>query len=620
MAVPAPVMSSRYGVYRYALTRYNYHGIETQAEYLNLPAWERHHGGVYVDSPVTGTGLSGLPSRNPGAGIVPGSGPGVGGAGTSTGSGSNGSAGGTAKVPETFGGAQTNMNLTAGTTTFYTIEVYDAIARSVKNTVAGWFNGMLETKLQQASILTFQVLGDNSDLSDIQDTDYRIFLRDRWGFMLGNFRFSKIERIRKGSEFIAQITAIDSMAQLAQEVIEDYETTNPDTGKRAALPVGQIVADLLELQAGSTNKIRSFVDEGINFQEVHITFKKMTILDCFIKLQQRLEKRYRGAFYMSSQNKFTWLKRIGVQGQTFNSTDVIKNDNYTIDQTDLITRIYLYGEGQTEDTRLDLQDAGLANNYLDRNTGTYGVRSAIKIDNRVKDPETLLRMAKRILDDKSEPNIKLTIDLTDLSKAVGTRFAAFSDVFIGSEVTILDSQQGINKRLDTFAIDYSLDNPLPLRFEVGRRAENIDQILSDMLSQQNPPFDINGDDGTDSDLYPNIVRGGYTGDENDPDHGDYIPGFEFRDGDVKMVTNDRWVYTNGNWKLSVPLYTAATFATLQSDSTVEAYAMGYDEADSTYYKRDSTNTSWEPISGSGTYNSDTNTWELSANWASWTGA
>ena len=155
----------------------------------------------------------------------------------------------------------------------------------------------------------------------------------------------------------------------------------------------------------------------------------------------------------------------------------------------MATRVYLFGALKTTDTFTSLTDAGQANDYIEANTATYGVRSARRTDNRIKYPETLLAAAQRILAETSVPYYEVEVDTVDLVKADGDYGAV--DLWPGSEYRIdYDTASPLSGvYLTAQSVTYDLSNPLATGIKLANRARRLSDIFDRILGQLNPTVD-----------------------------------------------------------------------------------------------------------------------------------
>jgi hypothetical protein len=149
----------------------------------------------------------------------------------------------------------------------------------------------------------------------------------------------------------------------------------------------------------------------------------------------------------------------------------------------------------------------VANDYIQANTATYGVRSARRTDSRIKYPETLLAAAQRILAETSVPVYEVEVDTVDLVKADGDYGAV--DLWPGSEYLIDDDTASplAGVYLTAQSVTYDLTNPLATNIKLANRARRLSDIFDRILGQLNPTIEEetlleNWEDEADGDPYP----------------------------------------------------------------------------------------------------------------------
>ena len=91
-----------------------------------------------------------------------------------------------------------------------------------------------------------------------------------------------------------------------------------------------------------------------------------------------------GYYRVNADRTLDWKTAIGEdKGQQFRYRKNLKGILKTEDYSDLVTRVYYYGQGQGS-ARLTLIDAGHPTEYLDSDTqGTYGIVSRVITDESV---------------------------------------------------------------------------------------------------------------------------------------------------------------------------------------------------------------------------------------------
>jgi len=554
---------------------------ETQDDLLSLPYWERPLGGT----------IGGRGKGKPG------------GVGDNAPEDNDTSA--TIRLPQVVGGTPEDLAVDVDRTVSYTIEIFRSFSFVAK--VTEWTAGRLRMEIDKPSELQFSVAGNSSLAASLEPPNV-IHLKDRWGFVMGVFHIKRRVKRRDGDAYFVDVFAQDGLVQMAREPIATYNTgydeqqtmamagvTDPlgnndgwvriPKKKRVADIIGDLLSEQVQSPAIGFGKIsRSIADFEVAFS-VDVT----TLLDAVQKLQAALPKQLAGHQYYDAKNRFNWTSSVGTRGESIELGKGLQGITHEADWDEVITRLYLYGEGSDHRTRVKLTDRGAdsAYEYVTASTsGAYGVLPRIKVLNNVKHPATLLNIANRTIEEFKDPQLSLTINAIDLSRTDTAGFESINDFYVGSEYRVIDSDQSLDLTVRVQSIEHDLENPLPVTIQLDNRRKSFSDYIKFIIDQMNPPVDVN-DDGT---RYPNIKRTFY-GDETDSTSANYIPGLVYRDGDqrtealgVSVRRKQRWVqqgiYYNGLAKSSLP-----------DDENIEKYAMARTD-DARLYKRNEDNDGW----------------------------
>ena len=382
---------------------------------------------------------------------------------------------------------------------------------SLLNTITQYFDGHLRQRLDVASTLNFSVVGTHAAVSNLVFPN-RIWLRDRWGMLIEKFLISQYKKRRQGDGIFLDVTCEGAIAALGIEPVKSYNTgfigsegtisspgTDPGVLKDGVLnpktaTVGQIVADLLDLQVQSPAITLKKIDSAIKDQLVVFNVTDTTVLGALRELQAQLPAAIAGHFYLDSKSRFNWRVKVGNQnGETIEVGGRLAGVEYDTNLDDMFTRIYMYGSGMDPETRLTLIDAGEANEYIQDNTGTYGVIPRVVIEKTIRDADQLLEVAERLLEEFSTPASEVTITALDLSKADGDRFDAYNDLCVGGTYRVLDSGQSIDVTVTVTAIDYDFADPIPVRVELKSRRRSLSDLMESILKKLAAPLEIDGD-------------------------------------------------------------------------------------------------------------------------------
>jgi len=208
---------------------------------------------------------------------------------------------------------------------------------------------------------------------------------------------------------------------------------------------------------------------------------------------------------------------------------------------------------------------------------------AIKVDRRIRHPETLLRVAQRILEEFATPQVKIDVDLLDLAKADG--IAGWRDIEIGGKYRVVDTTLGVDTTVEIVGIEVDFARPVAIRVELANQTKTLGDLIGDLVDSLQQPLDVDGD------RYPTMGRN-YS--EREPRAGGV------RAGDVRWNdTDDRAEMHDGtDWQPvgagGIPLYQATTKAGLDN-TDIEAYALGFVTAGAqqgAWFERNADNTAW----------------------------
>jgi hypothetical protein len=267
------------------------------------------------------------------------------------------------------------------------------------------------------------------------------------------------------------------------------------------------LAPLLALQTGDNVVGIGHIDAPIRGADIRFDRFNGTILHALDRMQKQLPS-YKAGTWFIYDNKIHWYTSIENAGTDTEFAVGEKLQGHTVeyDYEQLRTRVYAYGRGRDPDTQLSLIDAGEANEYVENNTGTYGVRSVI-IETEVDLASVLLQWANRVLDELSTLPLNVTVDVLDLAKIQsnagrtgGGWDSDWEDVFAGKKYTVTDSDMGISEEVQVVSVAYDFSNPLPITVELANRTKKVGQVIADIVEMLNKPVIVDGDD------YPRMGR------------------------------------------------------------------------------------------------------------------
>lgn len=360
--------------------------------------------------------------------------------------------------------------------------------------ITTFWDGRMLAKVDEAGELSFRCRYDEAFRQYLSGENY-IWVYDSSGLLREKYQIMQVKRIRDGESRIVEVRCLSSIAKLSREPVSLYSTpvlysinAKGDTvEQRISLKVQQVVRELLALQQNSGPRIScGVIDPAIGNFLVRYSAEETTIYDALRGLQMMLPASMRGVFVVDAENRLNWQMRIGPQRLRMELGKELRGVEHNLDYTDLVTRLYLYGQSQDTDTPLSLLDARWPTPYMERNVLRYGVVAMRKQDNRIKYPETLLAMARRILEDFAEPLLELQIDALELSKADTALSGSFCDIVPGAQYTIIDAGTGVNTTVQIVQCEHDISNPVAVKLQLKNRTRRLSDLIAYLLRQLNP--------------------------------------------------------------------------------------------------------------------------------------
>ena len=458
-----------------------------------------------------------------------------------------------------FGGVLETV--TASRTAIYTIEAIDADG-VLLDEITDWFKGRLSFQLDEASTLEFTVPGTSDNVAYLVPEN-RIQVRDRFGFLLECFEIQSGTKRRKGDAIYFDAKLHSAIVQLGKEPVLEFTTGVDADFVPETMTVAAIVTALLDLQVQSPPISLGRIDDAIGNYEIAFTVTgggTTSILQAIKDIQAILPIELAGHFFVDGKRRLRWQLAVGShRGETIEVGAGLQGIEYSIRYDDMITRLYLYGEGDDPATRVKLTDEGAdeAEEYIESDTvGTWGVKPLVKVDKRIKWPQTLLEVAQRVIEEFKNPAIEIRLNALDVAKADGTRFAGKYDLYVGSVYTATDSAQDISEAVTVQSLTLDMQNVLPVNMELNNRQRDLASLLESIIRSLNAPLDV---DGT---RYPSMGRN-----YSDRTNPQYRAGDTRYNGNPQMHNGTDWEDMNaasGNaviWKVA----NYAAFAALTED-------------------------------------------------------
>jgi hypothetical protein len=520
------------------------------ADVFDLPSWERPTADRPYVAPVGVETFSGSPVFT-GGGTFTGA-PGFNGDPLTSSMwtpGAGGPDGGTITVDATA------VAIYAQRTRFWRVEVYDVTGARVAY-VPYIISGKLSRRLDQASTLEFKVAIDSEGAADLVRPNY-VVLRDRWGFVVDTFQIQRRRPQGAGVGSYVELVCQGRISQLGDEVVLQYQ------GETVGITVGEHVAALLGLQAKVAAITLGTIDSDIAYIAMPFYAQDTSIHAALLLLQSAMPREQRGRFYVDARGRFQWRLEPGdVTEQVITRGRNVTGIQAETDYGTLVNRIYMYGEGQDFTGRLRLTDAGEAEEYIDdaASIAAHGLSPAIKVDRRIRHPETLLRVASRILEEFSTPQVSVQVDLLDLAKADDAP-DGWHDVEIGGKYRVVDTALGVDSSIEIVGIEVDFAHPVPVQVDLANQTKELGDLISDLVDALQQPLDVDGD------RYPTMGRN-YTASEPR----------SARAGDTRWNTDRGQMHDGEDWQDMGGgdriWYTATSKAGLPDASTVAETALG----------------------------------------------
>ena len=559
--------------------------VQVFSEYFNQPAWERDNVGsrsdeAYADAQYALGGASAAAAWA-----------GDGSVSTSTPSLTQQIAEGTAslnlhtRVDEN--GAlldEVTLLLSVDGQTYYTIEVTDADG-AVIGVVTQWVSGTYDANLSEAAKLDFTVVRADPVLPLLRFPN-KLVLRDRYGLILDRFSFKGYIEHSEGEGLFVSIVGMSVLAQLQREQIIYYSESDTVLNHVKAFLTDQLQTPTVSL--GS-------IDEAIAISTVTLELEATTVLDGLHRIHGLLDPAIAGHFFIDANNALQWKVEIGNTITPIVAGRNLRGVKWEYDDSELVTRLTLVGEGQDELNRPSVT--------VTNNTGTYGIVPMLKVDRRIHKLETLQAKADAIIAVFSSPKVVFEVDVLDLAKADLQTYWQYGDYYVGGKHRLEAPAQGLSEAMTIHGLVYDLSNPVPVKVKSGNRSSSLANVLRGMESKI--PASTNVNKGNQ---YNNISRL-YGGDEYDDVDGDGKPTAEgmhdlvWKDGDLAYFDDALKVRqeSQARWVGLVPMYVATTEAQLPNDAQVPQIALGrvttttgtQDAGD--LYKRNGNNNGWEEI-------------------------
>jgi hypothetical protein len=529
----------------------------TEEENYNQVYWNRRTGGTW----------EGAPGQNPGVGRVRWRYP------------PDGSDNQAPGDIDTGGGVVTGEQFTVerDRTAIYTIEIRDS-ADALITTIPDWLadGGELKLTLDEASTLRFAVDGNHASVPDLTPPN-RVWIRDRWGYLIEIFSITKTRKRRIGDAIYYDTECMGLLDQLAREPVEGY-----NTGFTGITPnektVREIIEDLFASQDQSPPISIGDIDAAIANHSMPFRIHHTSVLDALRTIQTQMPRAIAGHFYIGPSGAFHWLVKFGVTGKTIEVGESLQGLSYDVDYSGQVTRLRMFGGGSSPRTRLSLIDAGEPETYIESKTGTYGIKTGMIVDNRIKYADSLLQIARRTLEEVADPVVTVNIDAINLAATDTAGHELVAEIYVGSTYTVIDPDNNISVEVTVRSVTHNLAHILDIKIALNNRNPSLADFFETLMEQIQEKFEIE-DDGS---RHPFLGR---TFRDNEEES---IAGLGYKNGDLRNIGTGQFraqeYRQDGDWRRLMFVYEANTLEELPTDpALVERHSMGHVGATTWYY-------------------------------------
>ena len=334
----------------------------------------------------------------------------------------------------------------------------------------------------------------------------------------------------------------------------------------------------------------AMIDPALESVVVAVSFENVTLLDAINQLWTL--SGMSGMFQVTNSGRFAWIPALGGTGAITLGVNLLTVDR-TVDDSNLCTRLYIYGSGASRESRVKLSDlSGGTVDYVEANTASYGIIPQSVVLSGIKDAATLKTVADAYIAIMSEPYLSYSATAADL-EALGVGVSPT----IGSNVAIDDSELGISTTESVLAIDHDLSDPSVVKYTFAKYsydlADVIDNLASQLAAEQTRDIaaelssELSG--AGESGNYDSPFASGLSdawGDET----GDSV---DVKLEDPRMFSEDQQGMKTKQWdedKIGVPLLWLERISELPEK--FNAPCMAYCAAESIYFLYDLTNERW----------------------------
>lgn len=468
----------------------------------------------------------------------------------------------TVALPLSVGGGAVALELAVNPFAYYTLEIVDPEGVKI-GTLTTWNRGVYEANVGESARLSFTIPRSEPLLATLGHPNILV-LRDRYGLVLDRFRARRSSEYNNEDGLFVDVKGRSLMDQLFREPVIDYAHEDTVQGHMERLLAVQVQDPPINLGA---------IDSAIAGYTVAIEAEVSNVLDIVRRIHEQLPLDIQGHFYISNNNQFRWRTIIGDIGRRLTMGSNLRGIRKSIDDEDLITELYMFGEGQDGDARPQV--------VVTRNVDLYGRIPYVKVDRRITKIETLTARANAIIDQFSTPRVTIEVDALDLAKADSATYLALGDYFIGCKYRVEDPAQAISEEMTVIGLTYDLDNPVAVKMKSASRNQTLADVFRGIQETIPASTDVN-----EGERWPNIQRT-YDGDETDVD---------YRDGDLSYQDNGIKYRQLEDWVPITPTYVVDTEADLP-EGNIPEWATARTRDNAKQWKRNQAEDGWEEAGG-----------------------
>lgn len=337
--------------------------------------------------------------------------------------------------------------------------------------LTGCYNGEYTAKRNEAHEIHFTYPAQN-EYAAYLTTANQIWLRDDTGALVQKFHMKRVEPVRNGVRAEIEVSGQSIGVQLFNEWVSGYSAT--DTVKNH-------LKAWLDAQAGSLPIRLGSISATYAAQSLTFNFDDIRTRDAINQLYDAIGE---GDMWIDPlSRRLNWKTRSGDnKGQRIRYGMNARGIRKIEDDSEQFTRLYLYGDGNG-DERITLVDAGESHEYIQQDTGTYGVITEKRVMKDIKTPATLLAVAETLLDQYSTPTICYEVDAIDYSNSNDGPDFSFERLRLGSRVLVIDDALDIEVYCTVVEIKYNLDRPLDTRVTLEKKPKDLRFVIRDLIER-----------------------------------------------------------------------------------------------------------------------------------------